>query len=184
MSEATFIAMLRGVNMAGNRKLDMARLRTLAEDLHFGHVRTVQRSGNLLFSTAARDCAKLECRLETALLQHLGLRTSAFVRTAAEWRAIVAANPFHDEADNNPHHLAVLFLKHIPHAAAITALRHAIPGPERFAVKDRSLYAYYPEGFAATKLTTALIDHLLATAVTGRSWSTVMKIALACETAL
>jgi uncharacterized protein (DUF1697 family) len=44
-------------------------------------------------------------------------------------------------------------------------------------VVGRQAYITYPEGFARSRLTTALIDNKLGTRCTGRNWNTVLKIA-------
>lgn len=171
-----FIALLRGVNMAGHRKLAMSELRALAEGLDFEDVQTLLQSGNLAFRSARRSAAALEALLEGELKQRLRLETRVMLRTAAEWHAIVAGNPFPGEARTHPSRLAVVFLKDKPVAKAIAALTAAHGGPEQFQVRGRELYAFYPDGFARTKFTTALIDRKLETIGTGRNWNTVLKL--------
>ena len=74
-----------------------------------------------------------------------------------------------------------MLLKHKPSPATVTALRKAIIGREVIEASGRALYAYFPDGFGRTKLTTALIDRTLATTVTARSWNTVLRIAAALK---
>jgi uncharacterized protein (DUF1697 family) len=47
----SYVALLRGVNNAGARRVAMADLRSLFEQLGFGDVRTLLNSGNVVFST-------------------------------------------------------------------------------------------------------------------------------------
>lgn len=175
----TYIALFRGLNMVGRKTVAMSDLRLLTEKIGFSEVRVLQASGNLIFKTAQEKPGVLEARLEAALAKRLGLTTSAFVRTAATWKKIVVANPFGEEATRDPGHLAVVFLKDKPAPIAVAALKKAITGRETFEVDGRTLYAYYPHGFAGSKFTTALVDRILATTCTGRSWNTVLKIARA-----
>jgi uncharacterized protein (DUF1697 family) len=44
------IALLRGINVGGNKRVEMARLRELMEDLGYSDVRTYVNSGNVVFS--------------------------------------------------------------------------------------------------------------------------------------
>jgi uncharacterized protein (DUF1697 family) len=87
------IAFLRAVNL-GRRKVPMARLRALVEETFGGDdVRTYVNSGNVVFdATGAR--AAIERRIEPVLEREFGFEVTTFVRTAAELRRIVAAEPF------------------------------------------------------------------------------------------
>lgn len=176
---AACIALLRGINMGGHKKLAMSDLRALAEGLGFANVQTLLQSGNLVFEAPAKPRPAVEALIEGALAREHGLKTFALVRTAADWKRIVAANPFSDEAARDPSHLALMLLKNKPSDAALAALKKAIVGREYFAADARSLYAYFPDGFADSKFTTVLIDRTLSTTSTARNWNTVLKIAKA-----
>jgi uncharacterized protein (DUF1697 family) len=167
--------------MGGHNRLAMADLRDLAITLGFADVRTVLQSGNLVFKGPTRTAATLEARFEAETTKRLGLNTTFFVRTAAEWKKIVAGNPFRDEARSDPCHLAVMFLKDKPAKKNLAALRISFVGREYFHAQGRELYAVYPDGFAKPKLTLSLIDRKLETRGTGRSWNTVLKLAMLAE---
>jgi uncharacterized protein (DUF1697 family) len=120
-------------------------------------------------------------RVRSTLLEretevHLGLTTDFFVRTAREWRALVDANPFPDEAEAEPGRLVVLAAKEAPAAARVRALQDAIKGRERIRAVGRQAYAAYPDGIGRSKLTTVVIEKHLQTRVTGRNWNTVLKL--------
>jgi uncharacterized protein (DUF1697 family) len=171
------VALLRGVNIGSHGKVAMAELRALLEGLGFDNVRTLLNSGNVVFDGGRKSADALETLLESACAKQLGLRTDFFVRSAKEWQAAVAANPFKAEASDDPGHLLLLPCKSAPAAKNVTALQAAIRGNERVAVKGTHLYAVYPDGIGRSKLTTALIEKTLATRVTGRNWNTVLRLA-------
>jgi len=178
----TYIALFRGINMGGHKKVAMSDLRDLAVDLGFDDVQTLLQSGNLVFKCPARAARSLEALLERETAKRLGIGTTVFVRTAADWKKIVAGNPFAEEAKRDPSHLAVMFLKDKPSAKNVEVLRSAIAGREYFHVRDRELYAAFPDGFAKTKFTLPLIDRKLETIGTGRNWNTVLKLARLADT--
>jgi uncharacterized protein (DUF1697 family) len=171
------IALLRGINIAGHKQVAMADLRDLLTQLGFVDVRSLLQSGNLVFRGRARSGARLERLLEAETEERLALRTEFFVRTAEEWKSIVAHNPFREEAERDPAHLAVMFFKDTPDADAVKALKAAVTGPEVVRADGRQAYITYPNGFARSRLTTTLIDRKLGTRCTGRNWNTVLKIA-------
>ena len=173
----THIALLRGVNVGGHKKVAMSDLRDFVTDLGFDDVRSLIQSGNLVFQGGARTGADLERMLEVAARERLDLRTSFFVRTAGEWKAIIAQNPFSDAAESDPSHLVVMCLKDTPPPDAMQALQDAIEGPEVVRAEGRNLYIVYPAGIGRSKLTLKLIENKLSTQGTGRNWNTMLKLA-------
>ncbi len=134
------IGLLRGVNVGGRTQVAMADLRAMMAELGLGEARTLLQSGNVVFRSSRRKGAALERALEVGASDRLGLRTDFFVRTATQWDAIVAANPFPDEAERDPSHLVMMALKDPAEAKALKALRAAISGPEVIAAEGRQLY--------------------------------------------
>jgi uncharacterized protein (DUF1697 family) len=171
------IALLRGINFAGHKQVAMADLRDLLTHLGFVDVCSLLQSGNLVFRGGARTGERLERFLEAEAEERLALKTDFFVRTAEEWKAIVARNPFRAESERDPAHLAVMFLKDAPDGNAVKALQAAITGPEVVRAEGKQAYITYPNGFGRSRLTTTLIDKTLGTRCTGRNWNTVLKIA-------
>ena len=86
------VAFLRAVNV-GKRTTPMATLKALAEGLGYAEVWTYLNSGNLVFSARGRR-ADLEQQLEARFEAEFGFVVETFVRTAAELRAVGAAEPF------------------------------------------------------------------------------------------
>ena len=125
-----YAALLRAINVAGRNMISMAKLRAFAEELGFTNVTTLLQSGNLVFEGKRQSAAALERLLEMESAKHFDASVDYCVRDAAEWEALVAANPFPKEAESDPGHLVVLALKKAPKAEDVEALRAAIKGPE------------------------------------------------------
>jgi len=172
---STRLALLRGINVGGNRKIAMADLRAFMEGLGFTSVKTLLQTGNVVFDAPGRP-GILETTLEREAAARLGLTTDFHVRTADEWRGVVAANPFPKEGERDPAHLVVVCLKDAVTAARMKALRAAIRGPERVEAQGRHAYIVYPAGIGTSKLTAAVIDAKLETRGTARNWNTVRKL--------
>lgn len=49
----TYIALLRGINVGGNKKVPMADLKKMLEKAGYENVRTLLNSGNAVFETAS-----------------------------------------------------------------------------------------------------------------------------------
>jgi uncharacterized protein (DUF1697 family) len=173
---AAHIALLRAVNVGG-RSLKMGDLVSFARELGFDKPRTLLQSGNLVFESPDRGDAALEKRLEAEAEPRFGFQTDFMVRSAAEWRALIAANPFAKAARDDPSHLLVMPLKAAPADGALEALRAAIKGSEKVEIVGRDAYLVYPDGIGRSKLTITLIEKKLGVRGTGRNWNTVLKLA-------
>ncbi len=172
----THIALLRAVNVGGKTKVAMADLRALLADLGFGDPQSLLQSGNLVFRSGKLTGAGLERLLEAETEKRLGLKTDFFVRTPEEWEAVIESNPFPDEAESDPSHLVVMFLKEAPEAKDVEALQAAIAGREIVRAAGRQAYITYPDGIGDSKLTITVIEKKLGSRGTGRNWNTVLKL--------
>lgn len=171
------IALLRAINVAGQNRLAMSDLRALFAELGFAGVQTILQSGNAVFDAGRRQPAAVETLLERETSKQLGVTADYLIRSEAEWQAIVAGNPFPEDAKHDPGHLVLVCLKSAPPAKNVVALQAAIRGPEIIRAIGRDLYIVYPAGIGRSKLTTALIESKLGTRGTGRNWNTVLKLA-------
>ena len=172
----TYIGLLRGINVGGNKMVAMADLRDMMAKIGFSDVKTLLQSGNVVFRAAARAPAKLERQLEAELEKRLLLKVEFHVRTADEWRAVIAANPFGAEAKTDPSRLLVTCFKAPLDKANVTALKAAITGPETLRADGRHLYMVFPDGMGNSKAA-ALVDKKLGARGTARNWNTVQKLA-------
>jgi uncharacterized protein (DUF1697 family) len=171
------IALLRGINVGGRTQIAMSDLRDLLGALGFAGARSLLQSGNLVLWSDRLTGAPLEHLLEVETAKRLGMSVDYLVRTAEEWETIVARNPFPDEAERDPSHLLVMFLKTAPQAADVEGLQASIRGPESIRSDGKQLYVTYPAGMGRSKLTNTLIEQKLGTRGTGRNWNTVVKLA-------
>jgi uncharacterized protein (DUF1697 family) len=172
----TYISVLRAINLGSHNKIAMSDLRAMLQKIGCEEPKTVVLSGNVVFKSAIGAADKVEKLLEDASTKHLGVTTDYFVRTAKEWQAIIAANPFPSEARNDPGHLVMMCLRDVPSAAQVKALQAAIKGREVVRVKGKHAYFVYPDGIGRSKLTIKLIEKVLGTRGTARNWNTVLKL--------
>jgi|SRR5579872_1277415 len=175
-----FVAFLRAINLAGKNAVAMADLRTLIEAAGHRNAQTLLNSGNVVFECAGRrECGAMERAFETASQKAFGFVPDFFVRTADELQAVVAGNPFPQEAKSDPGRLIVVFLKDAPTAAQVKTLQGKVPGREVIRVKpagSRHLYIHYPDGQGRSKLTMTLIEKHLSSRGTARNWNTILKL--------
>lgn len=168
------IALLRAVNVGG-RKLPMAALRALCGELGWKDVETYIQSGNVVFA-AAGGAEAIEARLEEAIEDRFGLGVPVIVRTAAQWSACIAANPFPTVAEEEPNRLQLLLSKKAPNADAVEKLMERARAGEVVEAAGGALWFHFPQGVGHSKLVPALIDRAAGSPSTGRNWRTVLKL--------
>ena len=137
--------------------------------------KTVLQSGNAVVGVPT-PLSSIEPLIHEALREKTGVESDVFVRTAAEWQALVDANPFVQEAATQPSMLVAMVVRQAPSTADVARLRASISGPERLEVGDRVLYISYPDGQGRSKLTGSVIERALSTRGTARNWNTVTKL--------
>jgi uncharacterized protein (DUF1697 family) len=172
----SYVAFLRGINVGGNKMVAMADLRDMLTKLGFADAKTLLQSGNAVFRAAAKPPEKLEALLEAETKKRLGVTCDYHVRTAADLRAAIDANPLKAEAKKDPAHLLLTFYKAPLDPAKVKAAQAAITGPEIVRCDGSHLYMFYPDGVGTSKAS-AVVGKLLGANGTGRNWNTVLKLA-------
>jgi uncharacterized protein (DUF1697 family) len=167
-----FIALIRGINVGGHKKIRMADLKASCEAMGLRDVRTHLQSGNVVFKSAKSNRAQLAKEIQAAM----SVDAKVILRSADELRAVVDANPMPEEAQRGPSHFIVTFLDAKPSAAAMQSLRDAYSGPEKMELHGTELYIEYGPDMGRSKLNNALIERKLGVAGTARNWNTVTKL--------
>jgi uncharacterized protein (DUF1697 family) len=163
---ATYVALLRAVNVGGTGKLPMAALVKMCESCGFEQARTYIASGNALFRSRLRE-VKVKALLEQCLADYAGKPVGVLVRTAEEMAAVLAANPFRTAPPNST---VAIFLDAPPAAADLEEARGK--RAERLALGKREIYVAYGDGMAGSKLVIPA-----AKAGTARNINTLAKLA-------
>jgi uncharacterized protein (DUF1697 family) len=163
--------LLRGINVGGHNKIKMDALRNLYEELGFQSPRTYVQSGNVVFG--AKDKKLKPKVLEDAIEKAFGFRPAVVLRTSAELRQTVAANPFAKREGINPGLLLVSFLTDAPTKEALAVLQNIPIGPEELYAAGREIFIYFPGGMGRSKFPWASMDKILKTTATGRNLRTV-----------
>ncbi|MGZ5834840.1 MAG: DUF1697 domain-containing protein [Xanthobacteraceae bacterium] len=172
---ATYIAMIRGINVSGHNSISMDRLRDLFTGLGYGDVRTYIQSGNVLFD-ASGGAAKMVAAIEAALAKELGSAITAVLRSPAELGKVLKQNPFLKVNGVDLSQLYVTFLNSVPSAAALKAVAGINAGGDELNVIGREVYVLCRNGYGRTKLSNTAIEKVLALKGTTRNWKTVTKL--------
>lgn len=142
----TYVALLRAVNVGGASKLPMADLKRLCAAADFRGVRTYIASGNVLLASDLSEPA-VKAVLEERLREYAGKPVPVLVRTAAEMREVVRANPF---PDAEPKWTVAVFLDGPPAPDALDGVTGR--AGEEVRLGAREIYIAYGPGMGRSKL--------------------------------
>jgi uncharacterized protein (DUF1697 family) len=168
-----YVAMLRGINVSGQKIIKMDRLRALFESLGFGEVKTYIQSGNVIFKTARISSTGLEKKIAGKIFKAFGFSVSVLVRTPEELDAVLKHNPLLKLPGIDKARLHVTFLSEPAPQAAAEILKSLAARTEGFAVRGREIYLHCPNGYGETKLSNSAIEKKLSIAAATRNWKTV-----------
>ncbi len=175
------VALLRGINVGGNKPVSMARLRELLTGLGYNDVRTYLQSGNAVFTCSKAEAAKAAGEIENAIEAAFSFPSRVIIRSGPELDAAISGDPLVHLLGDPARHF-VGFLSKRPSAEGVARLAGEDFGVDQVRVVDRHAYLWCPEGISRSPLGKLNFDRILGVAVTMRNWNTVTKLAaLAAE---
>jgi uncharacterized protein (DUF1697 family) len=171
---ATWIGLLRGINVGGNNILPMAELKSDLESLKLRNVRTYIQSGNVVFESAVKTASSLAQRIARRIEERHEFRTQVLILKHQDLLAAVELNPF-PNATLDPKTLHFLFLARPAADPNLKALAEAKSPTEDYRLTPRVFYLHAPDGIGHSKLAASAEKHLGVVA-TGRNFRTVNKL--------
>ena len=174
-----YLALLRGINVSGQKLIKMEDLRNRLGEAGFNNVRTYIQSGNVVFESPDKDTGKLAASLEGFIAKEYGFDVTVFVLTAKELEATIDNNPFtkgREEEASGFKKLYVTFLSDKPTAENLEKLRQAPIGNDKIEVVGRVLYFYLESKASDSKLSNSLIESKLKLRATTRNWNTTLRL--------
>jgi uncharacterized protein (DUF1697 family) len=184
----THIALLRGINLGGHKKVAMADLRQLVSSLGHADVATYIQSGNVVFTSAQSDSAALAAALEEAIAARLGVQSRVVVLSRDDLAQVARDNPYPDEPNHRALH--AIFLSGEPGPEVTERVASAQQEAARMGSRDtaqvigRTIFLHTPDGYGRSDLAAALVklgqkktDDVSGTA---RNWATVTRLLAMC----
>ncbi len=170
-----FIAMLRGINVSGQKLIKMADLRDSMSDLGFTNVSTYVQSGNILFESGDKNMWLLGESIEKQIKQDFGFDVACIVKTAIYFKNILESNDFIRQGKDEKR-CYVTFLEKEPDQGLVGEIDQKKYLPEEFILKHDIIYFYSPEGYGKAKMNNNFFEQRLKVKATTRNWNTVNKL--------
>ena len=172
----TYISILRGINVSGQKLIKMDALRKMYENMGYHDVTTYVQSGNVVFSSNDIEPHKIEDEISLQIEKEFGFIVPVIVLTADKLKQIIDNNPFLTDPDKDQAFFHVTFLSSKPSNFDPKAIEDKKQEGEDLFFTDDAIYLYCPNGYGNTKLTNNLLEAKLKVRATTRNWKTTNEL--------
>lgn len=171
-----YLAILRGINVGGKRKIKMDDLKALFSELNFQEISTYIQSGNVLFSASeVLDLSPEAKKIEQAIFDNYKFEVPVMIRKTTDLNAIIEANPFFKEG-KPIETLHLSFLSEKPSEENLEKIKTDAHAPDRFHIQDQEVYIYCEGKYHQTKLSNHFFEKKLGVSASTRNWKTLLKL--------
>jgi len=171
---ATYLSILRGINVSGQKMIKMADLKALYEAMGFKNITTYIQSGNVIFES--KNHKNMAAAIEQKIKEQYGFDVPVIIRNIDEIKAVIEQNPFLKDKKTEPDKLHVTYLSDVPTEEAVTKAMNYDYTPDSFVIKGKEVYVYCPNGYGNTKLNNTFFENKLKVKATTRNWKTTNKL--------
>ncbi|NEW06638.1 DUF1697 domain-containing protein [Paenibacillus sp. SYP-B3998] len=171
-----YAALLRGINVNGQKMIKMDHLRALFESLNFQNVSTYIQSGNVVFKSEEEDAEVLKGVIEKELTRILSFEVPVLLRTKDALEQVVQRNPYKEVIDLESKQLYVTFLTRTPTVDAVIKTASIQSEMDEFRIVDREVYVLCRGSYGKTKFSNAFFEKKLGVTTTTRNWDTINKL--------
>lgn len=172
------IALLRGINVGGKRKILMADLRSLFKELGYSDVKTYIQSGNVVYNDPNTE-SSLESarRIQDAVREQYGYEVPVMVIPAIELMNAVDQNPYFQANPEDTKKFHLTFLSDHPEKEKVEVIVALDFSPDQFVITGKQVFIRCEGKYHESKLTNNFFEKKLGVQATTRNWRTVMKLA-------
>ena len=169
----TYIALLRGINVGGHKKVPMSELRELLSTTGLENVKTYIQSGNVIFQSSINKFKVLEKSIQKSILDQFGFEVPVLVRNRAELTTIFNDCPFPEEKKVESY---FIILSESPKKDLIAEISEQTFKNEEFAITNKCVYIFYALGAGKAKLGVNWFEKKLKVKATARNYRTIVKL--------
>jgi uncharacterized protein (DUF1697 family) len=168
----TYIALLRGINVSGQKLIKMEALRAMCDGLGFKQTQTYLQSGNIIFQYKKAALPALEKKITTAIRDSFGYDVPVIVKEPAELQEYWQQSTFIHQRKEDAANVYISFLAEAPDAAGLAQLKAVTAAPDEWLAYKKAIYLFCPGGYGHTKLNNNLLEQKLKRMATTRNWKT------------
>lgn len=175
----TYIALLRGINVSGQKKIKMVALKAVFENLGFTSITTYIQSGNVVFQSTLDDVKDIKETIHKGIETNFGHDVPVLVLKTNTLFGIVKNNPFDErikkgEIEEKKMYFTLLFSK--PDSTNTRVLEEVLKGDEEFVITENAVYFFAANGYGKTKLSNNFFEKKLQCNATTRNLKTIVNL--------
>jgi len=171
-----YVALLRGINVGGNKKVPMADLKKSMEKIGFKNIKTLLATGNVIFENAKSDIEEITNTIATGLEKNFGFTIPVIVRKHEEFEEIIKSDPFKNIKVTPDTRLYVTFLPDKPKSKLPIPYTSADNSYEILSISNNTIFSALDLSKTGTVEVMAILEKEFGKNITTRNWNTVMKI--------
>ncbi|WP_405575376.1 DUF1697 domain-containing protein [Winogradskyella sp. Asnod2-B02-A] len=169
----TYIALLRGINVGGHKKVPMAELRELLTKSGLQSVKTYIQSGNVIFQSINDDLKFLENSIQKSILDHFGFEVPIMVRARDELSVIFSNCPFSDAKKAESY---FVMLSEIPQEILVKEASQKTYPDDDYVILNDCIYLFCAKGYGRAKFNLSYFEKKLNVNATARNYKTMVKL--------
>ena len=169
----TYIALLRGINVGGHKKVPMAELRELLTNSKLKNVQTYIQSGNVVFQSSNKDSKNLEKGIQKSILDHFEFEVPVLVKKREELSAIYNNCPFSEEKKEESY---FVLLSEFPDKDLVLEASLKIYPDDEYIIKNNCIYLFCAKGYGRSKFNLNYFEKKLNVNATARNYKTMVKL--------
>jgi uncharacterized protein (DUF1697 family) len=173
---AKYVAFLRGINVGGNKKVPMAKLKSVLQEFGFQNVRTLLASGNVIFEFKKESLPSLTKKISATLDEAFGFIIPVILRNADEIEKIVESVPFKNIIVAKDTRLYVTFLSEDPKSNLKIPYYSTDKSFQILNIKDKTIFSVLDVSKTGTVDAMAILEKEFGKNITTRNWNTIVKI--------
>ncbi len=169
-----YIAILRGINVSGKKKIYMKDLLSYMEEIGLKDVKTYIQSGNLVFRSE-RNSNELINIIQNKIEIEYDFFVPVIILTGEEIEKIIKQNPY-KKLNIDIKNLYFTFLSEYPENVLIGNIKDQKHKDDEFIISGKIIYVYCPGGYGKTKFTNKFFERKLNVSASTRNWKTTVKL--------
>lgn len=169
----TYIALLKGINVGGHKKIPMAELRQILSKIGLNQVKTYIQSGNIVFKTKDTYIHSLEKKIAKAIQDYFGFDVSVLIKTREDIERIFKDSPFSQHKKKASY---FMLLHDLPDHNLVVQASTKTYEDEEYKIINDCIYYYCEKGYGQSKFNMKLFEKKLNTFATSRNYNTMVKL--------
>ena len=170
----TYTALLRGINVSGQKKINMKDLLSYMEEIGLKNVKTYIQSGNLVFLSKLNSNELINI-IQNKIEKEYDFFVPVIILTEEEIEKIVKQNPY-KKLNTDTKFMYFTFLSEYPDKKLIKDIKDQKYKDDEFIISDKIIYVFCPGGYGKTKLTNMFFESKLKVTASTRNWKTTVKL--------